>query len=79
MIISILDSFLKIISESRPEGFLKPFGSLLEQATIACIGPITADEVQKNNLNVTIMPEMYTIDGLTQAIKNYFENVKHKK
>lgn len=70
---SSVRNFLKIISESRPKGFQKPFGALLEQATIACIGPVTADEARRYGLPVTIMPAAYTIDGLIQAIVDYFE------
>ncbi len=69
---SSVRNFLKIISETKPEGFQKNFRSLLEQATIACIGPVTADEATKNGLNVAVIPSEYTIDGLIQAISKHF-------
>ena len=69
---SSVRNFLKILNETRPEGFSKPFGSY-DQTTIACIGPITAAEVQKNGLNVSVVPSEYTIDGLVQALADYFQ------
>jgi uroporphyrinogen-III synthase len=70
---SSVRNFLKIVNKSRPEGFQKPFGSMLNEAAIACIGPVTADEAHKNGLNVTITPTEYTIDGLVQAIIDHFQ------
>jgi uroporphyrinogen-III synthase len=66
---SSVRNFLKIL-ESRPDRFDKPFRS----AIIACIGPITRDQAEESGLTVQIMPEEYTIDGLTQAIVDYFKS-----
>jgi uroporphyrinogen III methyltransferase/synthase len=70
---SSVRNFLKILDNSRPQGFQKPLGSLLGQAVIACIGPITAEEARQNNLSVTLTPPEYTIDGLIQDLITYFE------
>ena len=45
----------------------------IPEARIACIGPITADEAQKNGLPTDIMPSEYTITALTAAIVNYYQ------
>ncbi len=46
--------------------------ALLEGVLIACIGPITADTAERLGLTVDIMPEQYTIPGLTSAIIQYY-------
>ena len=42
-------------------------------AVIACIGPITAQAAREMGLDVQIVATEYTIDGLVQALANYFE------
>ena len=42
-------------------------------ALIACIGPTTAGEAEKQGLSVAIMPDVYTIDGLLTALVAHFE------
>jgi uroporphyrinogen III methyltransferase/synthase len=42
--------------------------SLLNQTTIACIGPITAHTAEKLGLKVDIVAESYTIDGLMESL-----------
>jgi uroporphyrinogen-III synthase len=67
---------LKIIETTDLRGFVRHdvgnLGGL--KTTIACIGPITRDQAQESGLTVHIMPEEYTIDGLTQAIVDYFKS-----
>jgi uroporphyrinogen III methyltransferase/synthase len=46
---------------------------LLNKTAIACIGPITAETAEQYGLKVDIMPSEYTIAGLVQAIRDYFE------
>jgi uroporphyrinogen-III synthase len=70
---SSVRNFLKILDTARPQRFQKPLRSTLDEAAIACIGPVTADEVRKNGLKVAITPSEYTIDGLIQAIKDHFQ------
>lgn len=45
---------------------------LLQDVTIASIGPITSQTILDYGLNVDIQPEEYTIPGLTNAIVNYY-------
>jgi uroporphyrinogen III methyltransferase / synthase len=46
---------------------------LLEKTATACIGPVTAQTAEKQGLTVRIMPSDYTIPGLANAIREYFE------
>ena len=48
--------------------------SLLNEATIACIGPVTADTARDLGLRVDIVARDYTIPGLVQALVDYFES-----
>jgi uroporphyrinogen III methyltransferase/synthase len=43
----------------------------LAQATIACIGPITAQTARELGLPVHVMAQAYTIDGLVEALVRY--------
>ncbi|MBL0387124.1 uroporphyrinogen-III synthase [Tumebacillus sp. ITR2] len=45
-----------------------PIHDLLAGVTLAAIGPITADTVEKNGLTVDVMPADYTILGLVEAL-----------
>lgn len=45
---------------------------LLKGVKVACIGPITADTAREYGLSVDIMPDKYTIPGLTRALSDYF-------
>ncbi len=44
----------------------------LDGVKIACIGPVTAETAQTNGLTVTLTPNQYTIDSLTEAIVEYY-------
>lgn len=46
---------------------------LLNGVTIACIGPITADTALTMGLKIDITAEIYTIEGLVEALVNYFQ------
>ncbi|MCL7454176.1 MAG: uroporphyrinogen-III C-methyltransferase [Anaerolineae bacterium] len=43
-------------------------GQALAQATIACIGPITAGTAREEGLPVHVVADEYTIDGLVEAL-----------
>ncbi|MEJ5363358.1 MAG: uroporphyrinogen-III synthase, partial [Spirochaetota bacterium] len=57
-------------SSSTVRNFVELAGTTT--ATVACIGPITADECTKQGLLPHIVAKEYTIDGLVQAIVEYF-------
>ena len=44
---------------------------LLEGVSLACIGPITADTCRSYHLNPAIISDVYTIDGLVEAIEKH--------
>ena len=45
---------------------------LLSKCTIACIGSVTADAAKEIGLRVEIISKDYTIEGLLDAIENYY-------
>jgi uroporphyrinogen-III synthase len=44
----------------------------LRRATVACIGPITAQTARSAGLPVAVVPAAYTLDGLVQALAEFF-------
>lgn len=46
---------------------------LLNDVLTACIGPITAATCRAHGLKSNIIAQTYTIDGLTNAIKNFYQ------
>ncbi len=56
-------------SSSTVRNFVKIAGKT--DATIACIGPITAEECIKQGVRPHIIAKEYTIDGLVEAIVEY--------
>jgi uroporphyrinogen III methyltransferase/synthase len=46
----------------------------LDKTVIACIGPITADAARECGLNVDVIANEYTTDGLVQALVDYFNS-----
>ena len=46
---------------------------LLKGVKIAAIGPVTAETVRKNGLQVDIQPENYTIADMVDAIADYYQ------
>ncbi len=49
---------------------------LMKNVTIAAIGPITAETVEKNGLAVHIQPERYTIIDMVDAIVEHYKKQK---
>jgi uroporphyrinogen III methyltransferase/synthase len=49
-------------------------GNLLAGVTVACIGPVTAATARELGINIDIVAEEYTIEGLVRAILKYFKN-----
>lgn len=47
-------------------------GKLMADTPVACIGPITARTAEENGLKVSVTPEEYTIEALTDSIVQYF-------
>ena len=59
---SSIHGFLAIMAEHQLER------TFLERATIACIGPVTAKALQAEGLTAHVMPSVYTIHGLVEAL-----------
>jgi uroporphyrinogen-III synthase len=62
---STVRSFIEILGERATTG-------LLQDAVIACIGPVTAEEARQRGLVVDVVAEEYTVDGLVEALVKYF-------
>lgn len=62
---STVRNFLAMLNTSNP-------ASLLGRARVACIGPITARTAIEMGLTVDIQAKEYTINGLLQAIMEYY-------
>ncbi|MDY6862640.1 MAG: uroporphyrinogen-III synthase [Thermodesulfobacteriota bacterium] len=82
-IVSLLENkeidIIVFTSSSTVKNFakiLEPYGKfdLLEDLTIACIGPITAGTVREYGLKVEIIPEKYTIKALVKALVEYYQS-----
>jgi uroporphyrinogen III methyltransferase/synthase len=65
-------------SSSTVRNFLAGLGDdyqeLLQGVKIACIGPITAGTAREQGLNVEIVAEEYTIEGLMAAMEEHYIN-----
>jgi uroporphyrinogen III methyltransferase/synthase len=46
---------------------------ILDQAKVACIGPITARTAKAFGLEVTVQPDKFTIPSLVSAIEDFFK------
>jgi uroporphyrinogen III methyltransferase / synthase len=53
--------------------------ALFHSTVIACIGPITADTARAYGLTPAIVPQEYTIPGLTQAIVDFFRGHREER
>lgn len=64
-------------SSSTVNHFVKLLGGVdlkktLKNIAIACIGPVTSQTAKEKGLEVQIQPKVYTIRGLSQAMREYF-------
>ena len=64
--------FVTFTSSSTVENFVKAFGvESLSKVKTAAIGPITAQTLKNFGVDVAIVAEIFTINGLVDAIKNF--------
>ncbi len=47
-------------------------GEWMQGVAVACIGPITAKTAVEHGFEVTVTAPVYTIEGLTEAVSDYF-------
>jgi uroporphyrinogen III methyltransferase/synthase len=66
-------------SSSTVTNFVEMFGKdgdqlrkWMDQVAVACIGPITARTAEENGFTVSVIPQEFTIEALTNAIVDYF-------
>jgi uroporphyrinogen-III synthase len=64
---STFENFLRILKINDPVKYFNGYD-------IAAIGPTTKIAIEIKNVNVSIMPSEYTIDGLAKAIIEYYGN-----
>ncbi|MBI4302176.1 MAG: uroporphyrinogen-III synthase, partial [Chloroflexi bacterium] len=51
---------------------------LINRATIACIGPVTAETARKLGLRVDVVAKEHTIAGLVEALKEYLVKARRR-
>ncbi len=69
-------------SSSTARNFHSIFGSdkkILSETIVACLGPVTAEEIRDLGKEPEIICQRYTIEELTYEIVSYFQNNKNKK
>jgi len=65
-------SFLTFTSPSSIEAFIELGGKPGEQtAAISCIGTTTADKAEKCGFSNILVPDVFTIEGMIQAMEQY--------
>jgi uroporphyrinogen III methyltransferase/synthase len=67
---STVTNFLTMIDAASHEELHR----LLDQVTIAAIGPITAETLREHGLRVDIQPERYTISDMVQSIVAHYRD-----
>ena len=76
----LLDRQIDIVtftSASTVRNFVRVIGrdqaaDLLQQTTVACIGPVTAEAAAQLGIPTTIMPAEYTVPALVDAIVSFY-------
>ena len=53
----------------------EPAADLLSTTVVAAIGPVTAAAAAKLDIDVTIVPDTYTVPALVDAIAAYFSSL----
>ncbi|WP_408954923.1 uroporphyrinogen-III C-methyltransferase [Natroniella sp. ANB-PHB2] len=65
-------------SSSTVHNFIEQLGDeyqrLLADIELACIGPITAQTVRDYELEIAVVADEYTVEGLLAAVKGYYKN-----
>jgi uroporphyrinogen-III synthase len=52
-----------------------PLEQWVKDVVVACIGPITKQTAQELGIRVDICPHTYTLDGMIEAMNDYFKEV----
>jgi uroporphyrinogen III methyltransferase/synthase len=68
---STFENFLQIANIKNPFQYFSKFD-------VAAIGPTTKEAIESKKVKVRILPDEYTINGLTKKIVEYYSNHKEK-
>ena len=68
---STFENFLQIANIKNPFQYFSRYN-------IAAIGPTTKDAIEAKKVKVKILPDEFTINGLTKKIVEYYSNHKEK-
>ena len=66
---STFKNYLKLLNVTNPEQYFTGY-------SVAAIGPSTKAAIETRNVRVDVTPEEYTINGLIDAIINYYKETK---
>ena len=64
---SSVRNFFKIVTVN-PDKFTAPIETMLRRAMVVCIGPVTSQAAAEAGLTDTLVPDVYTIDGMVQLL-----------
>ena len=67
-------TFTSSSTVSNLVGLLEGDIRLLDNVTVACIGPVTAKTARELGLRVDLVASLHTVEGLVSALKDYFDN-----
>jgi uroporphyrinogen-III synthase len=68
---STFENFLQIVDIKNPFQYFSKYD-------VAAIGPTTKEAIEAKKVKVKILPEEFTINGLTKKIVEYYSNHKEK-
>jgi len=68
---STFENFLQIANIKNPFQYFNRFD-------IAAIGPTTKEAIESKKVKVNVLPDEFTINGLTKKIVDYYSNHKEK-
>jgi len=68
---STFENFLQIADVKNPFQYFSKFD-------VAAIGPTTKEAIESRKVKVKILPDEFTINGLTKKIVDYYSNHKEK-
>ena len=63
---SSVRTFVRVLGEDQA-------ADLLQQTTVACIGPVTAEAAAQLGIATTLMPAEYTVAALVDAMVRHYE------
>lgn len=65
-------------SGSTVDQWMAALGLDLLPATVACIGPVTADVARRHGMRISVVAEVHTVDGLVDALIDHVNGASSK-